>query len=210
MKRFLCTLLCALLVLTAAPLTVFAAGSPPVIGLAAGAAEQDRAAAETLRQYLAQMLPTAPVLGAVTDADFIIGGVPEGEALPAGGYRITRQNGGAVSIAGAGSTGVQNGVYAFLRDYGGCRWYAPGEFLMPQTDALTLPDAIDESCAPYFEYSYTDWFSSRDTEFRAATGQTGNGSYIAGFCHTLATRFCARDKYFDEHPEYFALHGGKR
>ncbi len=210
MKRFLCTLLCALLVLTAAPLTVFAAGSPPVIGLATGATEQDRAAAETMRQYLAQMLPVAPVLGAVTDADFIIGGVPEGEALPAGGYRITRQNGGAVSIAGAGSTGVQNGVYAFLRDFCGCRWYAPGEFLMPQTDALTLPDAIDESYAPYFEYSYTDWFSSRDAEFRAATGQTGNGSYIAGFCHTLATRFCARDKYFDEHPEYFALHGGKR
>ena len=186
MKRFLCTLLCALLVLTAAPLTVFAAGSPPVIGLAAGATEQDRAAAETLRQYLAQMLPTAPVLGAVTDADFIIGGVPAGEALPAGGYRITRQNGGAVSIAGAGSTGVQNGVYAFLRDFCGCRWYTPSVSKIPQKPSLCIDENTDIVETPAFEY--------RESFF--------NGNALDG-------PWAARNRCNGHMPRLYAHHGGK-
>ncbi len=211
MKKLISLLLCVLMSFAAAPLSALAAEDSPLrIALADGATEQDRAAAETLRDDLAQILPVAPVIGSAGEADFVIGGVPAGEALPAGGYRITRQNGGPVCIAGAGSMGAQNGVYAFLRDYCGCRWYAPDEVVLPQAASLDLPQTINDSYAPCFEYSYTDWFISRDAQFRQATGQTGNGCYIAGFCHTLATRFCARDTYFDEHPEYFALRGGKR
>ncbi len=212
MKKLTCALLGALMLLFAAPLSAQAAQAAPCrIALAQGATEQDRAAAGLLQRYLTQVLPAAPVLEpAAADADFVVGGFDAApEEQPAGSYRITRQNGGAVSIQGAGSMGVQNGVYAFLRDYCGCRWYAD-EFVVPQAEALTLPQTINDSYAPYFEYAYTDWFPSRDAEFRAATGQTGNGCYIAGFCHTLATRYCARDKYFEAHPEYFALHGGKR
>ena len=156
MKRFVCLLLCLLLLLVALPVTALAGDAPLQIAPAAGATEQDRAAAETLRQTLAQLLPTAPVTGTVTDADFIIGGVPEGEALPAGGYCITRKNGGPVSIAGTGSMGVQNGVYAFLRDYCGCRWYAGEAIVVPTEAALDLPDEIDRAHTPYFEYTYTD------------------------------------------------------
>ena len=29
-------------------------------------------------------------------------------------------------------------------------------------------------------------------------------------CHTLSTVFCAADKYYESHPEYFALHNGDR
>ncbi|MBQ9552784.1 MAG: DUF4838 domain-containing protein [Clostridia bacterium] len=209
MKRLVCALLGVLLLFSVLPFSALAAeGSPLLIALAEDAAEPEQKAAETLRQVLAQMLPEEPTVGSdAANADFVIGTLAD---QPAGSYRVTRQNGGAVTVLGSGAMGAQNGVYAFLRDYCGCRWFAADERVVPQVDALDLPAEIDDKYSPFFEYSYTDWFSSRDTEFRQATGQTGNGCYIYGFCHTLATRFCARDTYFEEHPEYFALRDGKR
>ena len=215
MKRLLCSLFSVLLLLFSVPFSAFAAEySSLTIAMAEGSTEQDNAAAQILQRYLSQILPAVPMIDPadVNNADFVIGGAVDESAAarPNGSYSITRQNGGAVYIRGVGNMGAANGVYAFLRDYCGCRWCAPDEIVLPKADALTLPDNIDNTYNAYFEYSYTDWFSSRDSEFLQATGQTGNGSYIAGFCHTLATRFCSRDKYFDEHPEYFALHDGKR
>ena len=213
MKKWICFVLCGLILLSAAPVSVLAADASPYrIATAADAAESDHEAARLLQRYLAQLLPTVPVIDSTAaDADFVIGGADEAlTAQPDGSYHIARENNGAVQIRGVGSMGVQNGVYAFLRDYCGCRWFAPEEVVLPKADMLTLPETIDDKYSPYFEYAYTDWFPSRDTEFRQSTGQTGNGCYINGFCHTLATRYCARDKYFETHPEYFALRDGKR
>ncbi|MCR4615977.1 MAG: DUF4838 domain-containing protein [Clostridiales bacterium] len=215
MKRTLCLIMCLLLLISAVPFSA-AAGEVYSIALSENATADDRSAADTLRLYLARILPCEPVIGEAADqADFIIGGEPENAAnITAGGYSITRRDGGAVYIKGVGGRGALNGVYTFLQEYCGCRWYAPEETVLPKTDALSLPDNINITYSPYFEYTATDWRSAFDNEFALANGLTSiggyTGGYIYGFCHTLSTRFCSRDKYFDEHPEYFALHDGKR
>ncbi len=208
MKKYFCLILSLFLLFAAVP---FSAAAGEACRIAVDSATADnRHAAETLRRYLAEILPVEPVVEDTAEgADFIIGGSDELSDISTGGYRITRQ-GGAVRIQGVGGSGTLNGVYAFLRDYCGCRWYASEEIVLPKVEALSLPETIDVTYSPCFEYAYTDWRNMCETEIAVANGQTGNGCYIYGFCHTLSTRFCSRDTYFAEHPEYFALHKGKR
>ena len=217
MKKTVCVFLCMLLLVPTAVMSSFASDASYRIVISPSATAQERAAAETLQNYLEQITGSAPTL--VTDdtapvgTEIAVGRTNRDDAdvsgLNAGGYRIGR-SGNTVCIRGAGEKGALNGVYAFLHDYCGCRWYATEEIIIPKTDVLSLPETIDVSYSPCFEYRSTDWRNMCDLTIAAANGQTGNGSYIYGFCHTLSTRFCSRDKYFDEHPEYFALRDGKR
>ena len=74
----------------------------------------------------------------------------------------------------------------------------------------------------YFEYRNTDWRSGwvplysltnklNGTLHGALSHeQGGNIPYLGSSSHTLSTVFCASDKYFESHPEYFALHDGER
>ena len=133
MKKIACLIMSVFLLLAALPFSVGAAGEEYKIALAEDATAADRGAAETLRRYLAEILPVEPVMTDSTEnADFIIGGTPENAAdIAAGGYTVARQDGGAVYIRGVGGSGALNGVYAFLRDHCGCRWYAPEEIVIP-------------------------------------------------------------------------------
>ena len=180
------------------------------------ATQQERYAAEVLCKTLSQI--TGREQSVRTDniktvASIAVGSTvytpSDAPALQDGGYRIVF-SGDTLCIFGEGERGTLNGVYAFLRDWCGCRWYAPEEIVIPQAQTVSVPQTVDVTYAPYFEYAVTDWRSMGDPAVAEANGQTGNGCYINGFCHTLATRYCARDKYFDAHPEYFALHDGKR
>ena len=234
MKRILCVF-CAVCLLVCFPLTgratdekvLHSPGSVCSVVVAQNASPQERYAAETLARYLRRITGQSPAV--VTDdapargAEIAVGSTNRDadEDLPDGGYRICFA-GDTLCIRGGGNKGALNGVYAFLRTFCGCRWYTKDDVLVPQSDVIAVPADVDLTYAPYFEYTDTDWLSVFDAEFDLANGITGGygkslsaeqgGSvpYLNGFCHTLSTRFCARDKYFDEHPEYFALHGGKR
>ncbi|MCR5151311.1 MAG: DUF4838 domain-containing protein [Clostridiales bacterium] len=214
MKKMFCVLLCALVLLTGIPFIALASGAEPcTIALSDSATDSDRRAAETLQRYLAKILPAEPQIysDATQKADFVIGGMSDGiKSEAVGSYSITRQESGPVFIRGIGRRGIISGVYAFLRDYCGCRWYAPEEIILPEVSSLSFPETIDVSYTPFFEYTATDWRTMCDSEIAEANDLTGNGCYISGFCHTLTRQFCSRDTYFEEHPEYFALHKGKR
>ena len=220
-----CAVLCAAAV-HAQDRTLLSPQADCPIVVSADATVQERYAAETLRRYLTQI--TGRGLAVCTESDRTGAAIAVGQtaqtdasALPDGGYRIAF-SGDALCIYGAGNKGTLNGVYAFLRTYCGCRWYGADTLVVPQRETVAVPSDADLSYTPYFEYAETDWLGSPgDTEFSLANGlngsmrrlsdeQGGSVRYIGGFCHTLATRFCARDAYFDAHPEYFALHGGKR
>lgn len=128
-----------------------------------------------------------------------------------------------LAIVGYGARGLIYGVYRFMYEFGGCRWYTSGLGMTTDRTYVSVPvgfGGITYDCS--FEYTDTDWRSPRDTVYSLANGLNGGPyrsissqyggtvNYIAGLCHTLATKFCSRDKYFDEHPEYFALHDGQR
>lgn len=138
-----------------------------------------------------------------------------------GSYIITSSE-KEVIINGAGNKGTINGVYAFLEKYCGCHWYESEVIIIPDNTALTVPSDIDVNYTPFFEYTEADTISARDPEFCIANGLTGgiyknltaeqggDIDYLGGGSHTLTSRYCNPSVYFEEHPEYFALHSGKR
>ncbi|MBQ6164158.1 MAG: DUF4838 domain-containing protein [Clostridia bacterium] len=230
MKKIISVLLACVMCLSALTLAAGAedAEEPPTVVVSANASAVESYAARTLQGYLARITGTDVPL--VTDADasgeneIVVGATSrraiDVSGLPDGGYRIISEN-GTVYIAGSGSRGNIYGVFGFLEKYCGCHWYAADEFVIPE-GAVIVPDGVDYTYKPFFEYTETDWLSPRNTEYSLANGlngnsyrwlspeQGGNVCYISGFCHTLTTQFCAEGTYFAEHPEYYALVDGER
>lgn len=142
------------------------------------------------------------------------------KAKPDGSYVIAPVDGGC-AIYGAGNRGTIYGVFGFLRDYCGYSVFTKEAGAVTKATEITLPTEKTEYTS-YFEYTSTDWHSPSDPVYAVANGISGLSSvsipddmgggvgYIGGFCHTLSTSLCSADKYYDEHPEYFALRDGKR
>lgn len=140
--------------------------------------------------------------------------------VAAEGYAIQEQNGN-VLITGCNLAQAVRGVYAFLDKFGGIRCYTADIYRYTKT-AVTIPKGTDYRYAPCFEYTDTDWMSPRDTEYSLFNGLNGaeyreipaelggTVDYISWFAHSLTNQFCSKEKYYDEHPEYFALYRGFR
>ena len=139
-----------------------------------------------------------------------------------GAYRIAVR-GGDLYISGAGRRGTLYGVFGFLQDVCGVRWYTPELEVVPPTPDVCVAAEYAAEYTPYFEYSETDWRTGKSTLFATANRMNGSAyrggvpdewggsvSYLSAFAHTLTSQFCSSASYFDTHPEYFALHDGKR
>lgn len=190
-------------------------GSDCAILLPDGSSDTETYAAKVLSRYLSGIFGVDIPVCASASAEKIIriDTVNDGEN---GSYTITASEDG-ISILGVGTRGPIYGVYGFLENHCGCRWYTKDDIFVPSADALVFPIGELENYTPFFEVTDTDFISPRDTEYSLAHGisgsiyrsftaeQGGSVDYISEFCHTLATQFCARDKYFSDHPEYFAL-----
>lgn len=180
--------------------------------------------AKKIQSVLAEALGTTlPIVSSATGKNIAVGAAAECDIsdVADNGYRITVKN-GSVQINGTGSRGVVAGAYRFLEEFAGRKVYTSTLAVLPKADAVTMPADTDIVYEPYFEYTDTDWLSPHDVEYSLANGlsggnyrtipdeQGGTVNYISNFCHTLTTQFCAADKYFDEHPEYYAFHDYKR
>lgn len=142
----------------------------------------------------------------------------------AGDYTL-KMEGKTLTITGYGTRGCIYGVYGLLQNYLDCRFYTSTVKVIPKKTSVVLPSDLDYRYEVYFESTETDWLSPHDAEYSLANGLSG-GSYrnltaeqggmvrylsMEGrMAHTLSTEFCAERKYFETHPEYFALRDGKR
>jgi len=157
------------------------------------------------------------------------------------GY-VIRTVGDRLVIAGGPDRGTINGVYVFLTDYLGCRWFAPDCSVIPKKASLAIP-AIDLQKTPPFEIRSVwssaltrdrDWFVRNHLNHYTVVVQTpdrpdgtrrvnysdfrsdprlANAYAFTGYhWHSLGHNSDLLDpeKYFDQHPEYFSLVGGKR
>ncbi len=204
-----------------ARLTVAASALRPTIVLPHGATAAQNNAADVLERYLRQITGFADD-AAFADARILL---DSGDVTPPadkdGAYRIAEKD-GDVYISGAGTHGALYGVYAFLEQVCGCRWYAPDLEVVPAAQSVDVPAGFERQYTPYFEYRETDWRTHYSRDYAAANQMNGSAyrpvpeewggsvKYISGFAHTLTTQFCRADVYFDAHPDYFALHKGKR
>ena len=136
---------------------------------------------------------------------------PEGFAL-----RTLRNK---LIIAGGRPRGTLYGVYAFLEDKLGVRWFTPEVELVPQTNRVVLA-ALNETHLPALEYREVFWTEMmRNGDFAAKhrlngehyglTEKHGGRAVVYfPFVHSLDT-LIPRELY-KEHPEYFPLIKGKR
>ena len=138
------------------------------------------------------------------------------QALGEDAYRILTF-GTKLIIAGNDMRGCLNGVYGFLEDFCGCRFFCEDEIHVPKRDTFFLPD-IDETSAPAFEYrdSYFRPYNDNENQSRLRCNSFtlgelyGWGIIFKPFVHTFNQIIPPTDENFAAHPEYFSELNGKR
>ena len=130
------------------------------------------------------------------------------------GY-IIKEDGGNIRIAGGEPRGTLYGVYRFLYKYFDCRWFSDDLIVIPEGPAALAP--IDEErFVPIFDHREQDWLGSPDHTFSVAHGLNGtrirslpaqmggNYGYNGHSGHTMVVQFVHANKFFADHPEWYA------
>lgn len=200
------------------------------IVVAAAASPSTRYAAEELQRFLSQMtgaqIPIATDDSPAGPAEILVGEsrrlqdmkiLIDYEALGGEGY-IIRTRGPHILITGGEPRGTLYGVYGFLEEHLGCRWFTPEVSVIPEARVLAvLP--IDEMRVPVLEYREPFVEECFDGDWAARNRMNGNTDRLEerhggkvtyhGFVHTFDA-LLPPETFFDEHPEYYSLVDGKR
>ena len=188
----------------------------------------EKYAAEVLQDYLRQISGvTIPIF---TDTEpsaekEIVVGRTNREGVT--GYTVDRASlgdegltvmtlGERVVIAGGEKRGTLYGVFAFLEEALGCRWFTSTLTHIPEASQMKIPAELNFTQKPYFEYRETNWTNAYDKlysianringSFRTLSEEQGGVAWnYLTFGHTLVNYFMPPSRYFDEHPEYYAL-----
>lgn len=123
-------------------------------------------------------------------------------------------------IAGGRPRGTLYGVYTFLEDYLGCRWFDSTVSVIPKRSTIVL-DTINDKQVPQMKFRDV-WFGMFKDDADLAVRNKINGvksplteihggkfPYAYPRYHTFEWLLPA-SKYFKEHPEYYSLIGGQR
>ncbi|MBQ7595908.1 MAG: DUF4838 domain-containing protein [Clostridia bacterium] len=196
-----------------------------LICLPLNATAQEQFAASELQKYLQIITGCGIDVANETNDEagsvIYVGGQHGGDAPGEDSYRI-KTDGEDLYIYGGGNRGTIYGVYGFLEKYCSYRRYTSEIEVIPHAETLTVPDDLDYKYDTFFEYRETDWLSPRNADYSVIhslnggvyryipENMGGTVNYIAGFCHTFTETFCSAEKYYDTHPEYFAVHNGIR
>lgn len=131
-------------------------------------------------------------------------------------YKVEKQ---CAQIVGKTSYGVLNGVFTFLEEVLGCRYFAKNDFYIPKKLDCELPEC-HHSYSPAFmqraiydggcnDSNYAMANRLNDQQYDLKDSEGAKSFFIAHFCHTLP-KYISQEEYYEEHPEYFALVGGVR
>ena len=201
-----------------------------VIVKGSDAIESEADAAEVLQDYLKRIsgvqIPIVNDTAPQQEKEIIVGKTNrEGEntftvdreMLGDEGLRIFTYEDKLV-IAGGEKRGALYGVFTFLEEALGCRWFAADLTVVPELDIVSVRKDIDIEQIPYFYNRDVYWSCARDADFSVAnkingivsldlSGKYGGGGIKYGgphFVHTF-NFLVPPSVYFDEHPEYYAL-----
>ena len=176
-------------------------------------------AAQELQMYLYKIsgvkLPISDDTSRVLDTEIIVGQTTrEGKSS----YTIDRKALGAegfymfvkdkkLIIAGGGERGTYYGVYTFLEEQLGCRWFTDTLTVIPESDTVQINAELDDTQKPAFDFRYVGWCGSGEFKnkhkYNYYRGEEIGGSYYwAAFCHTLPQM--VPDSLYQSNPEFFA------
>lgn len=196
----------------AAPVVLVKSGKPAAsIQLPTAPTPPEQKAAADLQHWIQDItgakLPV--VTGDVTGNTITLSTDP---ALGDEGYAISVQR-GHVSLTGGRTRGVINAVYAMLEEDLGCRFYTRDSIRMPHTNTLAV-SLVPRSYAPMLKLRDPFYFSAFDADWSlrnrcnspyAPVPESSGGrmDYDGMFVHTAA-QLVPADRYFKDHPDYFA------
>jgi hypothetical protein len=134
------------------------------------------------------------------------------------GFAI-KSSGPHLAIVGGRLRGTLYGVYTFLEETLGCRWYTSTVSYIPKMDVVTIGPLKIAADVPDFEYREPFYTDAWDPDWAARNKVNGHHprldetrggkvSYFP-FVHTFDT-IVPKAVYFAEHPEYFSLIDGVR
>jgi hypothetical protein len=129
-----------------------------------------------------------------------------------------RMSGPNLVIEGGRPRGVMYGVFDFLEDDLGCRWFTSKVSRIPKMSKIDLSKVKKRQEAPAFEYRESFYWDSFDPAWAAHNKQNGNSQRLTEneggrvtyypFVHSFS-QIIGADQ-FAAHPEYFAMVGGSR
>lgn len=181
------------------------------------ASQSERTAARELQTYLQQVSGVSLSLSSSPAPKMIhIGWSPAtGYKKPDDtfqGFRYVTRDGN-LYIYGGRNLGTMYGVYAFLENELGVRWYTADYTRIPHLSTFRLKSynhserpAIDYRLDFYYEPLHNPVWCAHNRlneSNRSIANQYGGQTAIYGF-HS-AFRLVNPDKYFDSHPEYYSL-----
>ena len=120
-------------------------------------------------------------------------------------------------IYGGKQRGTMYGVYSFLENELGVRWYTKSCTKVPELKSWSF-GKLNHSESPAVGIRQMDYFDAQDAAFLAHNkvnsiwnSQVNKYGNLVGYwrCHTFDA-LVASNKYFATHPEYFSLRGGER
>ncbi len=124
-------------------------------------------------------------------------------------------------VFGGRGRGLLYGVYAFLEDELGIRFFTPEVTHVPRRSTIEIGN-LDITDAPVMEYREPSLWEIRNTKFavrrrcnglfrRSLEEKYGGGvGYAEGFFVHTFTKLLPPDVYFEEHPEYYSQISGQR
>lgn len=133
------------------------------------------------------------------------------EEIKVDGFKLF-SNGDYLFIAGKDSRGTLYGVYTFLEEYLGVRWFTPTLEVVPQSKDIVVDAAIDRVVEPSFEVRRNDCAGTNNAH-RARTKMNVSfwnevpeyGGALTYVLWDVTLDVLVPDALFAEHPEYFAM-----
>ncbi len=116
-------------------------------------------------------------------------------------------------ISGGSDAAVNNAVYEFLEKYLDCEWFAPNVEKIPASTSISLALPVEYSYTPEITIRTVHsrlYYENRDYADQQKVTYEAFPSYVPkARVHTFH-RFVPEEKFYESHPEYFALRGKTR
>lgn len=129
-------------------------------------------------------------------------------ALGGDGFIIRKVNNSLI-LTGGNRKGVLYSVYTLLEDYFGCRMYTSKDIYVPHKNTISLPASVSRKEVPSFAYRTTFFADAVNKDYCDFHKMNYFLEDWGLWVHSFEV-LVPKDKYFQTHPEYFALVNGKR
>lgn len=204
--------------------------STAIVVVVPDAQKAERFAADELASYLGKMAGRAFFVSDKADDEKVSllvgrgaceadGFVPDTDLTDDGFMIVSRGN--RICITGLHPRGTLYGVYEFLEECLGCRFFSPEVEVIPQKCEMII-EPLSIKRIPLIEYRSSSVCQLLDPAFaakRKINGRAKSKEEKYGGCveygkdyfvHTFCRSLIRPEDYFDEHPEYFSEINGER